>query len=357
VAARPILKRLREGAPSLDIVVSCTTSTGIEIASTLKPDLADHVIYFPIDIPWICRRAIRSVRPDGLAILETELWMNFLSAARSSGAQTLIVNGRISERSFRRSKWFAWFYRDLFTRVTSTLVQTNADAARFASLGARDPIVVGNSKYDDSEDGAATNDWRSDLIMGTDEHLIVVGSARGEIEEDLILSALRGTSARVVFAPRHLERAGEVVRKATSLGFDVGLRSSGGETAQLVILDTFGELAGLYDEADVAIVGGGFDRLGGQNIIQPMAAGCPVICGPNMSNFRDAFQQGVACGAVVVAPTSSDLRRVTEALLADPEARRIMGTAGRALVSANRGASGKYARAIASAAAVPWIDS
>lgn len=345
MAARPILVELRKQLPDHEIVLTTTTSTGQEIARGMKGKLVDHVFYFPIDVFRFCVAAMTRVEPAVVVIMETELWLNFLTAAKMTNAKTCLVNGRISERSFARAKNLRFLYSAVFAKVDYALMQTEEDAERARFLGAKSVTVLGNSKYDEAS-AAAPIDWQNQLGLGG-EKLIVVGSARGEFEEDLILDALTGIEARIVFAPRHVERAAEIAQKATRLGFNPGLRSKGQNDSAFLVLDTMGELASLYPRADVAIIGGGFDKLGGQNIIQAMAVGVPVICGPNMKNFREPYEQGLAAGALITAADAKEIRGAVDKILADRELGEHMGEAGKALVAQNVGASERYAGVIA----------
>lgn len=345
IAARPILQELRAELSDYEIVLTTTTSTGQAIAKGLLGSLTDHVFYFPIDVFRFCVAAMTRVEPAVVVIMETELWPNFLTAAKITNAKTCIANGRISERSFAKAKWLRFLYRSVFLKVDRVFMQTEADAERARFLGARHVEVLGNSKYDEAA-APAPFDWPRELDLGQ-EKLIVVGSARGEFEERLLIEGLRGVPARVVFAPRHVERAADVVSAAEAAGFEAGRRSQGENTAPFLVLDTMGELASLYPHADVAIIGGGFDKLGGQNLIQPMAVGVPVVCGPNMKNFREPYEQGLDAGAVVTASTAEEVRAEVLRLLGDDGLRQRMGESGRRLVAQNTGASARYAQAIA----------
>ena len=346
IASRPILRELRKELPDYEIVLTCTTSTGHEVAKPMVGSLINYLFYFPIDVPRFCVAAMIRVEPAVVVIMETELWMNFLSAAKMTRAKTCIANGRISERSFRRAIPLRFFYRALLRNVDECFMQTEADYGRIKALGASTASVLGNSKYDEASAPDMKINWQTELELREGCALVVVGSARAE-EEDFILEALHGTNARILFAPRHIERAAAVAEKARAAGFETGLRSAGQNGKKLVILDTFGELASAYAFADLAVVGGGFADLGGQNLIQPLAAGCPVICGPHMRNFLEPFEAGIAEGAVRVASTSAELRSQVREVLDGAELRRCMSAAGRELVARNQGAAKRYAMAVA----------
>ena len=346
VAARPILAALKETDPTIEVVLTTTTSTGHEMAQSLLGNTVDNLHYFPIDLSFACKRAIASVKPDVVAIMETELWLNFLHFAKRYGAKTMIVNGRVSERSFNSSQKIKFFYKAVLRNVDRCLMQTEHDRDRILMLGARSAEVIGNSKYDEAGT-TPSKSLREELNMNPNESLIVVGSARGDFEEDFILDALRNIDSRIIFAPRHIERSASIIQKARDRGFQPGLRSKAENKAKLLILDTYGELSSAYSGATLAIVGGGFDKLGGQNIIQPLAAGCPVICGPNMANFQEPFQDAIQAGALSVAKTPAELENCVQKLLSEPELRNSMAEKAKALIQTRRGASLLYAKAIA----------
>ncbi len=350
VAALPVLRAVRARAPEAEIVLSVTTSSGHEAAREKAAELFDHLVYFPIDVPRFTIGAMIRVRPRAVAIMETELWLNFLWACRLVKAQTLLVNGRISDRSYPRARVLGFFYAELLHYVDEALMQSETDAERIRSLGASEARVLGNCKFDQAVEGIddGGRDWRAELGMAPTDQVIVVGSTRGEREEEFVAAALsdpRLQGARVVWAPRHLER---VPALAARLGPDAGLRSEGARK-RVTILDTYGELAQVYAVADVVVIGGGFDRLGGQNLIQPLAHGKPVVHGPHMQNFRDATEMAARAGCTVVAHTPAELAEALASLLHDPQRRRTMGDAAQALVRQNVGASDRYAEAIVTA--------
>ncbi|MCW5938446.1 MAG: 3-deoxy-D-manno-octulosonic acid transferase [Fimbriimonadaceae bacterium] len=355
MAALPILRAVREQDRGLEIVLSVTTSSGHQTARERAEGLYDRLVYFPIDVPRFTLNAMVRVKPTVVAVMETELWFNFLWAAKAVGATTMIVNGRISDRSFPRAQRVAFFYRRLLAMVDRCLVQTPTDAERIQALGGRGVEVLGNTKFDEALQGtgADPDHWRRELGVRDGLPVVVVGSTRSELEETWAVAALRGLQAQTVWAPRHLERAEAVGEMAQAAGLRVARRSEGGTLAgaDVLVLDTYGELAQVYSIADVAIIGGGFDRLGGQNILQPLAHGTPVVHGPHMENFRDVAK--AATEATVVASSPEELGSLVRGLLDDPARRGAMGLAARELVAQNAGASSRYAAAILHAAARP----
>lgn len=356
VAALPILRSLRAIAPDREIVLSVTTSSGRQTALDRAAGLYDHLVYFPIDVARFQLAAMVRVSPCVVAIMETELWFNFLWAAKALDAHTMLVNGRISDRSYPRARAFRFFYRRLLAMLDEALMQTARDAERIRDLGARRVEVLGSAKYDEavSEAGASQAEVRAGLGIPPDAQVVVIGSTRGEPEEALVLEALSDPAlahVHVVHAPRHLERAGPLAEAYRQRFGSVALRSQG-ESGQRLILDTYGELGRTYAAADVVVVGGGFENLGGQNLIQPLAHGKPVLHGPHMQNFAEVAQMAREVGASEVCRDAGELARALHALLSDPAERERRCRRAEELVAAHVGAADRYAQAIARAAQV-----
>lgn len=358
VAALSVLKELRAQDPTAQIVLSVTTSTGHQTARdrVMKAGLADHLIYFPMDVARFMWVATWRVRPHAVALFETELWMNFLHFSKQVGATTLLVNGRISDRSFKRSRAFKFFFNPMLALLDRALMQTQQDADRIKALGAAQPEVVGNTKFDEEPAGAeARAHWRDILQAKEDDLVLVIGSTRGAEEEALVLEALSQLDRerlRIVHAPRHVEDAGALAERASQLG-PVSRRSLG-ESGPYLLLDTYGELSSVYAAADIAVIGGGFAPLGGQNLIQPLACGVPVVHGPNMHNFREAAALAQASGASRVATNASELAQILRELMANADLRQQMGRKGQECVAAHRGASARYAKDILASAQAPF---
>lgn len=351
VAAMPVLRELKAQKPEVQIVLSVTTSTGHETARRQACSLFDHLVYFPIDVARFMWVATWRVKPNVVAIFETELWLNFLHFAKQVKAQTLLVNGRISDRSFRRAQAVLFYYQTLVEKLDRCLMQTETDAGRIRAYGATNVDVLGNTKFDEaiSSDPTAREYWREQVEASQDDIVIVVGSTRGELEENFVLSALQEFGAvRVIHAPRHIEVTDQLVERVQHC-FGKPARRSKNETGRYLVLDTYGELAQAYAAADIAIVGGGFAPLGGQNIIQPMALGVPVLHGPHMQNFKDVAEMANRAGAATTCSTTAELAKQLRCLINDASARRAMGDRGRDLVVANQGASRRYAKAIINA--------
>ncbi len=359
VAAGPLLKELRNQEPECKIILSVTTSSGHHTAtqSLLNSGLVDQLTYFPIDVVRFQLSALTSVRPHAIAILETELWLNFLWAANQIGIKSLLVNGRISEKSFAKCIKIKAYYRAIFHNLGQALMQTEADASRAKLLGANDPEVFGNTKFDDvnlaSDD--CKSEWFTRLQMNANEFpVIIIGSARGNIEHEIILNALaeiltKNPDLRVIYAPRHIEGA-DILASSIEQKLGSVARKSKGESGPIILLDTYGELSQAYSVGDIAIIGGGFDKLGGQNLLQPMASGLPVIRGQHFENFQWIVDRTGEESGVFVANESSEIAELAKKLLSNESERRLLGASAKAFVKSHQGASEKYASRILAAA-------
>jgi len=361
-AVIPIIEHLRLLEPLARIVLSTTTPTGREMAEQRGAD-ADALIYYPLDLPWIVSAALDAVRPSLVVMVDTELWPNFLWAAQAQGIKTLSVNTRISDRSFRRSRFVAPVYRWILGGVDRFCAQSQLDAERLLALGARPEavVVVGNTKFDEpspevSEAQAAH--MRQELGLGATGPVIVAGSTNPG--EDLpVLEAfwrvrVKHPDARLVLAPRHPERADEIERIITDYGWRAIRRSQALQQRaasvqatedSIVILDTIGELARVYAVADVVFVGGSLIPKGGHNILQPLAQGKPVLFGPYMHNQRDLA--AIACRERLAweVRTVEELAERFAGLIASAEERTRVAERGVAMIEENRGAAEKCAQA------------
>ncbi|MBX3111917.1 MAG: hypothetical protein KF857_07895 [Fimbriimonadaceae bacterium] len=353
IAAKPVLAELRRLRPDIEVLVSVTTSSGHKTATDGLQGLADHVVYFPMDVMRFVVAAVHRFKPRVVAVMETELWLNFLWASRNVGARTMVLNGRISDRAYRLDRLAKPYFKALFGEVDQVMAQSEADAGRFRSLGAADVVVVGNCKFDEAIGGLDADPvtWKATLGIPAEAQVVVVGSTRGEDEERLVVEALadhRLGQVWVVHAPRHLERVPDLASSVASRLGSVALRSKG-ESGRYLLLDTYGELASVYSLADVVVIGGGFGDYGGQNIIQPLAHGKPVLHGPHMQNFRDVARLAGETGSSRVCADAASLAEALVEILADTALRLQMGQSARDLVRANAGAAARYAKAVAEA--------
>lgn len=346
-AAVPLVEGIRRRWPELGIVVSTITPTGARIVAERLAGAATHR-YFPIDLPGPVGRALDAARPRFFVAIETELWPNFLRALARRGVPAMIANGRISDRSFRRYRWIRALMRRVLADVAVFAMQTEEDARRIVALGAPPDrvVVTGNLKSDllpeaDPEEAR----WRQRLGLGAGTPLWIAGSThRGE--EAVVLDAFARLRARcpqlaLLLAPRHPERADEVEALLRERGLSAVRRSrlgAGAPAGSVVILDTVGELAGLYALADVVFVGGSLVPVGGHNVLEPAMRGKPVLMGPHMSNFREGAELLQQSGGGLVVEDGPALEQELARLLADPDHARGMGEAARTAFAGRQGA-------------------
>ncbi|GBC93772.1 3-deoxy-D-manno-octulosonic acid transferase [bacterium HR15] len=364
LAALPVLKELRKALPDYEIVLTTTTPTGQRTARDSAHSWVDYIAYFPLDLPFAVNRALSRIQPDALLLFETELWLNLVHAQHRRGGLVLILNGRLSDRSFRRAHSLRAFYRTVLRFIDFACVQSPTDALRFIELGLSPSRVevVGNTKFDQALEATDANpdEWRARLSLPPDAPVIVVGSTRTPDEERLIAEAYREVrnalpQTCLVLAPRHLERVPEVERLLQEQGLTPVRRTQLplpiGQFAQVVLVDTFGELAHIYSVADVAVVGGAFAPLGGQNLFQPLAHGKPVFFGPHTHNFRDIAQLAKEAGVGFEVHTAGELSEGILRLLRGEKARQDIETRARELIARHRGAARRCAQYVKQ-----WIE-
>ena len=352
LAARPLVDELRTRYPGLRLFVSTTTVAGQQLARRQLAQ-ADAVFYFPIDFAWVVRRVLDRVRPRLLVLMEGEIWPNILREARRRGVRTAIVNGRVSARSFPRYRLLAPLMRRVLGDVDAFCMQSDEGARRIALMGA-DPArvtVTGSLKFDAVHLPAPAAHGRPRVLrffpVAASRPVLVAGSTmRGE--ERPVLQAFRRIKstqpqALLILAPRHTDRFTEVIHIARGEGFATARRTElaidSEPRADVVVLDTIGELAHVYQLATVAFVGGSLVSTGGHNILEPAVYGRPVVFGPSMSNFAEIAELFLARGAAVQVRSEHELEETLIALVSDSVRRASLGAAARALVDANRGAT------------------
>lgn len=345
-----LAQRIRSRDPSLEIVLSTVTVTGQEAAARVLGAGVDGRFYFPFDIPLICRRFLERVRPDAVALIETEIWPNFLAECVRRGIPAVLLNARMSERSFRRYLRLRPLFGAVLRCFSAIAAQTEEDARRFVAVGA-DPasvIVAGNMKFDVAPPPKQSLALCLRLLAakeGGDSWFVAGSTHRGE--EDAVLDAfdaarLAVPGLRLLLAPRHPERFDEVEHLCTRRGWTVARRSGlagGAGEAPVVLLDTVGELLGAYAAADIAFVGGSLAPHGGHNILEPALFGVPVVVGPHTWNFREIVSIFVREGAVAVASEGKDLARLLGEWARERDRFQSMGRRGRELLEGFRGAA------------------
>ena len=353
--ARNLLSAIRRAQPEAQLGVSTTTAAGRELAErTLGRDAA--VFAFPFDLAGPVERALEETRPGLVLLTETEIWPLFLERAERRGIPVALVNGRFSQRSFRRYRRARRFVGRALGRVALFAMQSPEDARRAIELGAPpDRVrVTGNVKYDLPEPAAFPDSAR--LRAAAAGRPIVAAGSTAEGEDELVLEAWSRLSPRplLLLAPRRPERFDEAARLAQARGLIVLRRSDpasrishpASRIPDVYVLDSIGELASAYREAGVAFVGGSLAPRGGQNPIEAWASGALVVAGPHMDNFREIAAAGQERGVLVRVADAEGLAAAWSAALADADGTRARGRRAAELVAENRGAAERTAAAV-----------
>ena len=346
-AAVPIVKALRNRHPGEAVVVTSTTPTGAaRIAKVFGGGVAHR--YFPLDLPGSVTRFLNRVEPRVAIIMETEIWPNLLAQCRLRGVPVILANVRLSERSAAGYRRFRRLFAPALGGVAAVAVQSDEDARRITSIGAPSEVVdvTGSTKFDipmlaslREEAAALRRTW------GASRGIWIAASTH-DGEEALVLDAFRQVLDRLpgsllVLVPRHPERFREVAAHVRRHGFDPVMRSrrpvdcSG---VHVFIGDTMGELPLFYAAADVAFVGGTLVERGGHNMLEPAAAGLPVLLGPHVFNFAEISRRLLEAGGARTVSDSASLGRAVIDYLHDADLRHTTGAKGRAFVESNRGA-------------------
>jgi len=344
-AAEPLVEALRARWPDHQILLTHMTPTGRETGVRTFGDTVSRC-YLPYDLPWAVARFLSRFQPRLGLLLETEIWPNLIHACRVRSIPLLLVNARLSERSARRYARFTGFTRATLRELAGVAAQTEADAQRFLTLGATQPVVCGNLKFDRSprpEDLRLGKQFRA--WFGT--RPVFLAASTRENEEERILAAVECAAQPgllTVIVPRHPQRFDAVARLLAQRGLVYQRRSEERPVAaatSVFLGDSLGELYAFYASCDLAFIGGSLEPLGGQNLLEACAVGRPVLVGPHTFNFSEATRLAVESGAAVQLHDERELGRVLGELLADPERRSRMGQAGLALMRQHQGAAGR----------------
>ena len=352
-AAEPLLAALRRECPGRALLLTHGTATGRAAGAALLKD-GDRQAWLPLDTPFAVRSFLRRHRPVVGVMMETEVWPALLQAAHAAGVPMVLANARLSEKSLAQGRRLAALMRPAVAVFARVLAQTEPDAARLREMGATNVQVMGNLKFDITPDPqllAQGQAWRRVVARA-----VVLAAVTREGEEGPLFDAWRRLPAPrplLVVVPRHPQRFDAVAADAQALGLTLVRRSGWGEQpppaaaeADVWLGDSMGEMPLYYALADAALLGGSFAPLGGQNLIEAAACGCPLVMGPHTFNFAQAAERSLAARASERVPTLADGVQRAVALALDPErqawVQRALGFAGQ-----HRGAAERMARAIA----------
>lgn len=353
MVAKPLINKLKSRYPYFTILLTTTTQTGAEQARSLGSAVMH--CFAPLDCPSMVARFLDRTRPKALLIIETERWLNYSLACQQRGIPMVVVNARLSPRSFRRYRWFPVLFRLWAEPLTKLLVQHKDDAQRFTALGvaAEKQVIAGSIKFDLAYPSSVYESGKA-LRANWGERPVWIAASTHKGEDELVLQAFRQVlvsvpNALLILVPRHPQRFEAVAALCGENGFSVARRSRGEVVTSATAIylgDTMGELPILFAAVDVAFVGGSLVAVGGHNLLEPAALGKPCVTGKHHFNFADVTRQLVAsCGAQVVQDAATLATVVTD-LLSHPQQCRQMGEAARQVVEANRGALQKTLQAL-----------
>jgi 3-deoxy-D-manno-octulosonic-acid transferase len=350
-AAAILLERLREQRPGLRVLLTHGTATGrAEGERLLRP--GDRQAWLPWDAPRAVRRFLNHFQPSAGILMETEVWPNLIAQCKARGLPLVLANARLSARSLAQARRLARLSRPAYASLSAVWAQTEADAMRLVKAGATVQGVFGNLKFDATPDHALLEqgrDWRS----RAGRPVIMFASSRDAEEAALfrVLDAGGDLTRRAqwLVVPRHPQRFQEVATLASDRGWRVSRRggwTAGPQPADVWIGDSLGEMPLYYGMADVALLGGSFEPLGGQNLIEAAACGCPVVMGPHTFNFAEAAELAQAAGAALRVHSLEEAVHSAVSLALDPARRDEAAQRALAFAAAHQGAAAKTAAAV-----------
>jgi len=364
-AARPLAQRLKQQFPHHALVVSTITRTGQNLAQDVFRNHAASVFYFPFDWRWSVRRALKTINPEAVLIMETELWPNFLRECKARHIPVALVNGRISRQSFRRYKLITFFLRRVLSSLSMAVMQSETDAERLAVLGMPEDrlFTAGNLKFDAEVTSGLTDkteEIRTRFGLNSGAPLILAASTHSN-EEEIILDSIKQisktTPVRLMIAPRHPERFKEVASVIEKSGLSWSRRTDqpkpDDRDATVILLDTIGELPATYELAQIVFVGGSIIDKGGHNVLEPAASGTAIVTGAHTHNFHAIVALMNEANALVQlpplegCPAADEFAHVFAKLLADPIERAELGRRAKQLVTDNQGAADRTMKLIA----------
>ena len=354
VAISPLVKEIKNLMPERKILVSAVTVGGYDMARQIMPE-ADAIINFPLDLPFVASSMVSRIRPGIFIMVETELWPNFLRAIRERNIPAMMMNGRISEKSANSYRYLSSLLRDMLNTINLFCMQSSIDAKYITQLGA-DPekiIVTGNTKFDQTYAEVSPEDlatYKTELGLGEDAWPVIVAGSTHRTEEEAVLTSFTALRkkyphARLVIAPRKLNRIEEIKKVNAKFGYAMAFRSElkdiEGRRPEfpVILLDTIGELGRIYAIGDIVFVGGSLVRYGGHNVLEPAAHAKPILVGPSMEDFKDSYSLLSKAGACRMVSDADGLAEAFLEIAGDDALRKRMGDASIKIIRENRGAA------------------
>ena len=358
-AARPIVKKLFEKFPNCRLVISTTTKAGRDLAREMFTGEAELIFYFPFDWKFCVKRVVNKIKPNIIFMMEDDLWFNFIREAGKNGARIFVLNGRLSEKAFKRYHYFRETLRRVWRYVDEVLVQSEEDAKRFLQLGVRSYKIkiTGNIKFDpntNQSEAIWTNYFRERFAISKSAPLIVAAGTHSP-EENWILEAFKEVwkhtndkLPRLLLAPENPERYDEVLQLIRKTGFDwVKLSeplSDRDETAEIILLDNAGDIHSIFSLAEIVFIGGNLISSGGNGILEAALAEKTIVTEFNAENCKEIIKEFLAKNAIIQLPDLSEkelstkLTEVLLDLLQNAEKRETLAANACAVMQKNRGA-------------------
>jgi 3-deoxy-D-manno-octulosonic-acid transferase len=353
LSALPLVKAIGLQYPEKDVVFTVTTEQGKKIAGKELGEKVRTLLTMPLDFWWSVRRVVNFIRPSLFILVETDLWPGHIEYLKKRGTKIVLINGRISPRTFRSYRRFSFFVRHTFNTMDSCMMQSDLDRDRLLQIGVEEEKVktVGNIKFDRDWVPMGEEEYEdllSTLNLEPQSEIWVAGSTH-QGEEDIILNAFGRLQRffpflRLIIAPRRVERAEDISRLVMAKGHTSVLKtqiSMSGEPYEVLILDTMGDLERIYGIAKISFVGGSLTPVGGHNLLEPASFGRPVLFGPHTDNFVLMSQLLIEAGGGRRVRDGEDLFETVKALLSDPEQSNRMGRKAKEFVETSKGALGR----------------
>lgn len=348
-SAVPLIKGLRKTYPDSRIIVSVTTRTGKGVADNLLNSIADHIIDGPLDILPVVARFVKYIQPDLFILVETDMWPNTLLYLKTKNIPTILVNGRVSQKSMEGYRRFRFFFDPMFQSFSFLCMQTKRDRDKMEEMGLPSEKLrtLGNLKFDTAPGKENLLLQPPAGLLPKNRILFICGSTHPGEEKILIdcYSQVRKTHPELflIIAPRDTNRSTEIQSLAADLDLTVSLRSDNNSSpADILILDTIGELVHFYALSDISFVGGSLVKKGGHNPIEPATMGIPIIFGPNMQDFCEIAETLIKAGGATEVSGLHQLTELLSILIASQELRRRQGHAARQCVESQRGVINKH---------------
>ena len=319
IALQNLAKKIKETFPHKKLVITTGTKTGQEIAQKKYADIADFITYFPFDIPFCVDKFLNEVKPSVVLIAETEIWPYFAYACNERSIHVCIINGRISDSTFKSYEKVKFFFKTVFKNFTAIYTQSEDDKRKYIAIGANENKVevMGNLKFDVKKQDVT-------IDIGQSGYRVIIAGSTHSGEDEIVLNTFKHlkekySDIKLLLAPRHPKRVPDVEVLTQKIGLNYGLRSKDDKFNEhdVIILDTLGELGKMYSICYFAFIGGSFNKTGGHNPLEAAVYDKPTITGPSIHNFKDIYWTLDKTAAGKIVNTPDELEIYMDKLLSD----------------------------------------